>query len=107
MKNLNITTVGNFFVANLEGIEVTVKVVPTGFQIKIEREGKPAQHFDVVCFTEELLERVHETIIEAFLNELELKEGEIDGITEVLDNQLNGFLEAVVSEGEKAHKFVH
>ncbi|MEC1866746.1 hypothetical protein [Bacillus paralicheniformis] len=107
MKNLNITTMGNFFVANLEGIEFTVKVVPTGFQTKLEREGKPAQYGDVSCFTEELLERVHETIIEAFLNELKLKDGEIDGITEVLDNQLNGFLEAVVSEGEKAHKFVH
>ncbi|MGI2792234.1 hypothetical protein [Bacillus cytotoxicus] len=107
MENLTITTMGSFFVANLEGIVITVKVIPTGFQTKLEREGKPAQYDDVICFTEELLERVHETIIEAFLNELELKDNEIDEITEVLDNQLNGFLEAAVTEGEKAHRYVH
>jgi hypothetical protein len=107
MKNLTITTMGNFFVTSIEGIEFAVKVIPTGFQTKLSRNGEPVNFDEVSCFKEELLERVHETIVEALLNELELKDGEIDGITEVLDNQLNGFLEVVVAEGEKAHRYVH
>ncbi|KZR56971.1 hypothetical protein [Pseudobacillus badius] len=107
MKNFAVTTMGNFFVAKIEGIEVMVMVIPTGFQTTLVRNGETVQQNDVSCFEDELRERVQESIIEVILNELEVNETDMDRITEELDSQLNDYLEGVVAEGEKAHKFTH
>ncbi|MED4409037.1 hypothetical protein P5609_001430 [Bacillus licheniformis] len=107
MENLTINTIGNYFVAGIDGIELIVKVIPTGFEAKLSRNGKEVKSNEVFCFKEELREKVHENIVEELVNELEFADKDLDRITQELDDQLNNFLEEVVLEGEKTHRYVN
>jgi len=100
---------GNVFLVTVEEIQFMIKIQPHGFQSTVIRQGEPVEVENVSAHEDELLELVHEKLLELMLNEISGKLfPNSEELVSLLDNMLNeNNLEEVVKEGMNASKYIH
>ncbi|WP_404408778.1 hypothetical protein [Jeotgalibacillus malaysiensis] len=104
---MKIEQFGNVLVTDVLDVKVMLRASQSGIETTVMKGNDVVSIKETPAWRDELLEKAHEEILSAILNEVFADMDEVDDLLEALEGELSEYLQRLAQDGAGSNKQLH